>query len=105
MADWLALLALAHKIPDLQPIGSGTPVLYFTEPFIITLPSSGYDLNNVERDVNHQIIFLREVDILSRETAQSKVTLYPSEKGSTLREKSKLFPFRTDSFFRRETTV
>ena len=27
--------------------------LYYTEPFIITLPSSGYDLNNVESDINH----------------------------------------------------
>ena len=28
-----------------------------TEPIIITLPSCRYDLNNVERDVKHQIIF------------------------------------------------
>ena len=27
-----------------------------TEPFFITLPLSLYDLNNVERDVNYQII-------------------------------------------------
>ena len=27
--------------------------LHCTEPFIITLPSSQYDLNNVERDEKH----------------------------------------------------
>ena len=31
-------------------------MLYCTEPFIITLPSSQYDLSNVERDVKHQIV-------------------------------------------------
>ena len=30
-------------------------MLYCTEPFIIILPLSQYDLNNVERDVKHQI--------------------------------------------------
>ena len=29
---------------------------HHTEPFIITLSSSQHDLNNVERDVKHQII-------------------------------------------------
>ena len=28
--------------------------LHCTEPFIILLPSSPYDLNNVERDIRHQ---------------------------------------------------
>ena len=31
-------------------------VLHCTEPFIITLSSSRYDLNDVDRDVKHQII-------------------------------------------------
>ena len=33
--------------------------LHCTEPFIIILPSSQYDLNNVERDVQHQLIIFR----------------------------------------------
>ena len=48
-----------------------------TEPFIITLPSSRYDLSDVERDGKHQIIIivssraflLRGQDILSRFSA------------------------------------
>ena len=32
--------------------------LHCTEPNIITLPSSLYDLNNVERDVTHQTIII-----------------------------------------------
>ena len=31
-------------------------VLHCIEPFIITLSSSRYDLNDVDRDVKHQII-------------------------------------------------
>ena len=34
----------------------GISRLHSLEPFIITLPLSPYDLNNVERDVKHQII-------------------------------------------------
>ena len=33
--------------------------LHCTEPFIITLPSSQYDLNNVERDVKHQTTIIK----------------------------------------------
>ena len=33
-----------------------TSALYCTKLFIIILPSSQYDINNVERDVKHQII-------------------------------------------------
>ena len=29
-----------------------------TEPFVIILPSSRYDLNNVGRDVKHQLIIM-----------------------------------------------
>ena len=32
--------------------------LHCIEPFIIILPWSGYDLNNVERDIKHQIIIM-----------------------------------------------
>ena len=32
--------------------------LHCTQPFIIILPLSRYDLNNVERDVKHQIILI-----------------------------------------------
>ena len=39
-------------------------MLYYTctWPFIITLPSSQYDLNNVERNVKDQIISNRKVN-------------------------------------------
>ena len=33
-------------------------VFHCSEPFIITLPSSQYDLHNIERDVKHQTIFI-----------------------------------------------
>ena len=33
-----------------------TTVLHYSEPFIFIIPSSQYDLNNVERDVKHQTI-------------------------------------------------
>ena len=31
---------------------------FMAEPFIITLPLSGYDLNNVERDIKYTIIII-----------------------------------------------
>ena len=34
--------------------------LHCKEPFIIILPLSGYDLNNVKRDVKHEIIIIYE---------------------------------------------
>ena len=36
--------------------------LHCTEPFVIICPSSRYDLNNVERDIKHQIIIINIVD-------------------------------------------
>ena len=77
-----------------------------TEPFIITLPSSRYDLSDVERDGKHQIIIivssraflLRGQDILSRFSAifYKETTLMTSSllfwTGSTL----KFFPFEED---------
>ena len=35
-----------------------------TEPFVITLPSSLYDFNIVERDVKHQIIIISSTKVL-----------------------------------------
>ena len=59
------------RAPDIRstgsnPIRSGiqimTTALHCTGPFIITLPPSRYDLNNVERDVKHQTTII----VLSR---------------------------------------
>ena len=56
--------------PDIGSWGSGfgspcswnsahdSTALHCTEPFIIILPSSPYDLDNIERDVKHQIIII-----------------------------------------------
>ena len=48
---WLASHARRDSAHDYS-------ALHWREPFIITLPSSRYDLNNVERDVKHQIILI-----------------------------------------------
>ena len=37
-------------------------MLHCTEPFIITIPLSEYDLDNVERDIKHQIIISAHTD-------------------------------------------
>ena len=46
--------------PDFESGGPRVRILlepgFSSEPFIIILPSSWYDLDNVERDVKHQII-------------------------------------------------
>ena len=39
-------------------------MLYCMEPSIITFPLSQYDLNNVERDVKHQIIIIIMIHVL-----------------------------------------
>ena len=36
-------------------------VLHCTEPFIMTLPLSQYDLNDVGRDVGHKIIIVSKI--------------------------------------------
>ena len=47
-------------------------MLHCTEPFIITLTSSGYDLNNVERDVKHEILsFNFIIDLKTRNQSHS----------------------------------
>ena len=55
-------LAPTNKIPYSNPKGQNSALDYmavhYTEPFIITLPSSWYDLNNVERDLKYQILIL-----------------------------------------------
>ena len=60
VAEWFALPTSEHKVPGLHPARSGTQLvskkLHCTKLFIITLPSSQYDLNNVEREVNYQTI-------------------------------------------------
>ena len=59
MAEWLALLILDHKA--LNPTGGEielmTMAYHCTEPLIVTLPLSWYDLNGVERDIKHQNIW------------------------------------------------
>ena len=49
-----------------------TKALHSTEPFIITLPSSQYDLNIVERDIKYQIIIIT----LSGNVSVSMLFLY-----------------------------
>ena len=41
-----------------QNLAHGCTMLHCIEFFIITLSLSQYDLNNVKRDINHQIIIL-----------------------------------------------
>ena len=42
-------------------------VLHYTEPFIIILPSSRFELNNVEKDVNQQIsIIVTDIQYLGK---------------------------------------
>ena len=46
----------------MNPTGGGmelmTMAFHCTGPFIISLLASPYDLDNVERDVNHQLIIV-----------------------------------------------
>ena len=54
VAKWLAL-HVGSQVPRFEPQRRNTAhdckALHCTEPFIVTLPSSPYDLNSVERDV------------------------------------------------------
>ena len=55
LAEWLGLPILDHEVTGLRLISAQDCTVFIcTEPFIITLPSSQYDLNNVERDVKHE---------------------------------------------------
>ena len=57
-------------------------VLYCTEPFIIILPPTWYGVNNVERDVKHQIVIIiitASCSVLLRYLCNS--TLHPSGGG------------------------
>ena len=62
VVEWLAHQTLYYEVAGLNPAGGRmriqlmTLMLHCIEPVIIILPSSQYDLNNVERDVKHQII-------------------------------------------------
>ena len=54
VAKWLALLTSDHEIPGSNPADDRIQLMTVWS-FIITLSLSRYDLNNVERDVKHQI--------------------------------------------------
>ena len=60
MVKWLVLSSLDQEAPSLNPAGGRSQldcmVLCCTEPFIIILPLSLYDLNNIERDLKYQTI-------------------------------------------------
>ena len=62
MAKGLALLTWDHQVLLEAEFSYDCMALYCTEPFIITLPSSRYDLNYMERDMTHQtiVLFLHE---------------------------------------------
>ena len=57
MAEWLAPLTSDHKVQGSNPAGAGIQLMTvprFIAHFIDILPSSQYELNNVEMDVKHQ---------------------------------------------------
>ena len=62
MARWLLLPILGHEVLGSKLAGGRIQFMtvwcHCTEPFIITLPSSRYDLHNVKRDVKHQPLSL-----------------------------------------------
>ena len=57
-----------HEVSSLR-LNSAHDCMAFhcTEAFIITFPSSKYDLNNVERDVKHQTIVIKLLDEYGKE--------------------------------------
>ena len=61
-SGWLALPTSDHIVPGLNLAGGRiqlmTMACHCTEPVIVILPSSQYDLNNVECDVKHQTIII-----------------------------------------------
>ena len=63
MADLLALPTLDHDVLGLNPVGGRilllSVALHCTEPFVISIPLSLYDLNNVERGVKHQMVIFQ----------------------------------------------
>ena len=59
VAEWLALRTLDYKVPVRICLEAEySMALHCAELFIITLPSSRYGLNNVQRDTEHQIIII-----------------------------------------------
>ena len=61
MAAWLAFPTSDHEVPSFNPAEGGIQLItdagiHCTEPSIITLSSSQYDLNDVELDVIHKTI-------------------------------------------------
>ena len=57
VAERIALLTSVHEVSGSNLTGDGIQLMittvHCTEPFIITLLLSPYDLNNIERDVKH----------------------------------------------------
>ena len=59
MAEWLALLTPDHEVPGLNPAGRKSSAhVVCRKPCFITLSLSQDDLDNVERDVKHQIVII-----------------------------------------------
>ena len=62
VAELLVLTTLDHIILAVSS-------WLYTEPFIITLPSSQYDLNNVERNIKHQTVSEVDTDLMLQNVA------------------------------------
>ena len=84
MAKWLALSTLDYEVPGSNPIGNGiqpmtVKAFHCTEPFIMILPLSQYDPDNVERDVKHQIIIttLKQEKESLGHMQKAKILWYP----------------------------
>ena len=60
MAEWLGHLTSDHMVLGSNFTGDGFQLMTVCclGPFIITPPSSQYNLNDVERDVKHQIVII-----------------------------------------------
>ena len=58
VAERLALPASDHDVPGSNPAEDGSLLYGASLPFKISRPLSRYDLNNVEREVNHQNIII-----------------------------------------------
>ena len=84
VAERLTLPTSNHEVPGSNSAGGGIPLMttapHCTEPSIAILPSSRYDLNNVERDVKHKIVIIKplcNIHFLA-------ITVYKPSFGSTV---------------------
>ena len=57
MDEWLELPISAHRVLGSGPAGGGIKLMT-VGIFLTTFPSSRYDLNSVERDVENQMIII-----------------------------------------------